>query len=30
MRSAEDIHARSLANLDGEYCIVTTTNAVLS
>ena len=29
MRSAEDVHALSLANLDGEYCTVTTTDAVL-
>jgi nicotinamidase-related amidase len=29
MRSAEDIHAMSLANLDGEYCTVTTTSALL-
>ena len=28
-RSAEDIHAMSLANLDGEYCTVTTTDALL-
>ena len=27
-RTAEDVHAMSLANLDGEYCIVTTTDAV--
>lgn len=29
MRSAEEVHAMSLANLDGEYCTVTTTDAVL-
>jgi nicotinamidase-related amidase len=29
-RSAEEVHAMSLANLDGEYCIVTTTAAILS
>ncbi|WP_207002486.1 cysteine hydrolase family protein [Trinickia mobilis] len=29
LRSAEDIHAMSLANLDSEYCIVTTTDALL-
>jgi nicotinamidase-related amidase len=28
-RSAEEIHAISLANLDGEYCTVTTAKAVL-
>jgi nicotinamidase-related amidase len=28
-RSAEEIHAVSLANLDGEYCTVTKTDAVL-
>jgi nicotinamidase-related amidase len=28
-RSAEEVHAMSLANLDGEYCTVTTTDAVL-
>ena len=28
-RSAEEVHALSLANLDGEYCTVTTTDAVL-
>ena len=28
-RSAEDVHAMSLANLDGEYCIVTTAAAAL-
>lgn len=28
-RSAEDIHAISLANLDGEYCTVITTAALL-
>jgi nicotinamidase-related amidase len=30
MRSAEEVHALSLANLDGEYCTVTTTDAVLA
>ncbi len=29
-RSAEEVHAMSLANLDGEYCTVTTTAALLS
>jgi nicotinamidase-related amidase len=29
-RSAEEVHALSLANLDGEYCTVTTTDAVLA
>ncbi|MBN3728325.1 cysteine hydrolase family protein [Burkholderia sp. Ac-20379] len=28
-RSADDVHAMSLANLDGEYCTVTTADAVL-
>jgi nicotinamidase-related amidase len=28
-RSADDIHAMSLANLDGEYCTVITTTALL-
>lgn len=28
-RSAEDVHAMSLANLDVEYCTVTTVNALL-
>ena len=28
-RSAEEVHAMSLANMDGEYCTVTTTAAVL-
>ena len=28
-RSAEEVHAMSLANLDGEYCIVTATTAVV-
>jgi nicotinamidase-related amidase len=28
-RSAEDVHAMSLANLDGEYCTVVTTTALL-
>lgn len=29
-RTAGDVHAMSLANLDGEYCTVTTTAAVLA
>lgn len=29
LRSAEDVHAMSLANLDGEYCTVVTTDTVL-
>ena len=29
-RSAEDVHAMSLANLDGEYCSVITTASLLS
>jgi nicotinamidase-related amidase len=29
-RTAEEVHAMSLANLDGEYCRVTTTTAILS
>ena len=29
-RSAEEVHAMSLANLDGEYCAVTDTAAVLA
>jgi nicotinamidase-related amidase len=28
-RSAQEVHALSLANLDGEYCTVTTTDALL-
>lgn len=28
-RSADDVHALSLANLDGEYCTVVTTDALL-
>jgi nicotinamidase-related amidase len=28
-RNAEEVHAMSLANLDGEYCTVITTDAVL-
>ena len=28
-RSAEEVHAMSLANLDGEYCTVITTDAAL-
>ncbi len=30
LRSAEEVHAMSLANLDGEYCRVVTTAAVLA
>jgi len=30
LRSAEDVHAMSLANMDGEYCKVVTTDEVLS
>lgn len=29
LRSADDVHAMSLANLDGEYCRVTTTEALV-
>ncbi len=29
LRSAEEVHAMSLANLDGEYCSIVTTEAVL-
>lgn len=29
-RSAEEVHAMSLANLDGEYCTVVTAKTVLS
>ncbi|MBI3113180.1 MAG: isochorismatase family protein, partial [Rhodospirillales bacterium] len=29
-RSAEDVHAMSLANLDGEYCTVVTAAALLA
>ena len=29
LRSAEEVHAISLANLDGQYCRVTTTGAFL-
>lgn len=29
-RSTEDVHAMSLANLDGEYCTVVTADALLS
>jgi len=29
MRSADDVHAMSLANLDGEYCTVVATAMVL-
>jgi nicotinamidase-related amidase len=28
-RSAEEVHAMSLANLDGEYCTVTSTDEIL-
>lgn len=28
-RTAEDVHAMSLANLDGEYCTVITADALL-
>jgi hypothetical protein len=28
-RTAEEVHAMSLANLDGEYCTVTDTETVL-
>jgi nicotinamidase-related amidase len=28
-RSADEVHAMSLANLDGEYCTVTSTDVVL-
>ena len=30
MRSADDIHSMSLANLDGEYCTVVKTSNVLA
>jgi len=30
LRSAEEVHAMSLANLDGEYCRVVTTDTVLA
>jgi nicotinamidase-related amidase len=30
LRSASEVHAMSLANLDGEYCVVTTTAEVLA
>jgi nicotinamidase-related amidase len=30
LRSAEEVHAMSLANLDGEYCTVVSTEVVLS
>jgi nicotinamidase-related amidase len=30
LRSAEEVHAMSLANLDGEYCTVVSTDAILS
>jgi nicotinamidase-related amidase len=30
LRTAQEVHAMSLANLDGEYCTVVTTAAVLS
>ncbi len=29
-RSGEDVHAMALANLDGEYCTVVTTAAVVT
>jgi len=29
-RSAEEVHAMSLANLDSEYCTITTADALLS
>ena len=29
-RTADEVHAMSLANLDGEYCTVTTTDAVIA
>jgi nicotinamidase-related amidase len=29
MRTAEEVHAMSLANLDGEYCVVATANQIL-
>jgi nicotinamidase-related amidase len=29
-RAAEEVHAMSLANLDGEYCTVTRTQTLLS
>lgn len=29
-RTADEVHAMSLANLDGEYCTVTTVDAVLA
>lgn len=29
LRSADEVHSMSLANLDGEYCTVVSTNAVL-
>src|ERR1700736_1290798 len=30
LRSAEDVHAMSLANMDGEYCRIVTTDEVVS
>jgi len=30
LRRAEDVHAMSLANMDGEYCTVVTTDELLS
>lgn len=30
LRSAEDVHAMSLANLDGEYCSITTSAGILA
>jgi nicotinamidase-related amidase len=29
LRSAEEVHAMSLANLDGEYCTVVTSASIL-
>jgi len=29
LRSADEVHAMSLANLDGEYCTVVTTDIIL-
>jgi hypothetical protein len=29
LRSADEVHAMSLANLDGEYCTVVDTNTIL-
>jgi hypothetical protein len=30
LRSAEEVHAMSLANTNGEYCTIVTTDALLS